>query len=396
MTLSIASGLFPSSSFLRAFSPPFLKSIAIALCAAAAGLAQQSADVQLPDSLMAPGTQVKWVKKIAQYCEGPAVDLTDGTVYFTEQRDNNTLDWPIWKINPANPSDTGSRWISPSNQSNGLFVDGQGRVIAAQKGKIVRYTKAGAVDSVLATSGNGATFNQANDFSMARNGAFYFTDLGSNVFYVDTARKLKVAATGLSYANGIEWMEEENAVYIQAGNNQRFSIAGDGSLINGKPFFGINGPDGCEVDSHGNFYLCSYSDGVVHVVNGNGTEVGKITFKMDAGQYDTRSGGQGNIDNCHFGGTGRMTLYCTGDGGLFSLQLKVPGRAWPAAVPSALRSLLRPVAESAGSKAYRPDGRFWFDAWTAGPEGAKAASGNGMDLGSRSGEAGPRLPLVRR
>jgi hypothetical protein len=154
-------------------SPKLLPSMA-ALALSAAGLvhAQHSAVVDLPDSIAAAGSEVTWVKKIPFYCEGPAVDLSDGTFYFTEQHDNSDMNWPIWKIgNPGNPSDTGSRWITASNQSNGLFVDGKGRVIAAQKGKFVRYNKNGTVESTLATSGNGANFGQANDFSMGADGS---------------------------------------------------------------------------------------------------------------------------------------------------------------------------------------------------------------------------------
>ncbi|MDB5049401.1 MAG: gluconolactonase [Fibrobacteres bacterium] len=363
---------------------PFLRLLGLALCAAGTASAQQSATVQLPDSIAAPGTQVLWIKKVQQFCEGPAVDLADGTLYFTEQRDNNTPDWPIWKINPANPSDTGSRWVTSSNQSNGLFVDFQGRVIAAQKGKIVRYAKNGSVDSVLATSGKGATFGQANDFSMAKSGAFYFTDLTSQVFYVDVKGVLKVAATGVNSANGIEWIEEENAVYVQAGSNRRFDVSADGSLTNGKTFFAINGPDGCEVDSHGNFYLCSYTEGIVHVVNGKGIEIGKITFNMASGPYDARGGAQGNICNCHFGGAENKTLYCTGDGGAYSLQLKIPGRKWPAALPTGILSPRNLLAKPLRAKAYRTDGRFWSQGMPADLPGTEGARGHE-----------PRLPLFQ-
>jgi gluconolactonase len=347
-----------NASFRSARSAVFFASV---LCAAAMGRAQQSATIQLPDSLMAPGTQMKWVKKVAQFCEGAAVDLSDGTVYFTEQRDNNTSDWPIWKIHPETAGDTGTRWITNSNQSNGLFVDSQGRVIAAQKGKVVRYKKDATVDAVLATSGNGATFGQANDLSVGKSGAFYFTDLGSNVFYVDPAGKLKIAASGLGYANGIEWIEEENVVHVQAGANRTFKAAADGSLSNGTEFFPVPGPDGCEVDSHGNWFMASYTEGKIYVANAKGNKIGEIAFNMGAGQYDARGGNQGNVCNCHFGGPDLKTLYCVGDGGLFSLQLKIPGRAWPAAVPTAAHPMARILPLRAEARAFRADGRWWND-----------------------------------
>jgi gluconolactonase len=373
----------------RLFPNPLPCLSALALFAVGLAQGQHSAVVDLPDSISAAGTQVIWVKKMPFYCEGPAVDLNDGTLYFTEQHDNSDMNWPIWKINPANPNDTGSRWITASNQSNGLFVDGKGRVIAAQKGKFVRYNKNGTVDSELATSGRGADFGQANDFSMGADGSFYFTDLGSRIFYVDAAGKLKVAATGLNGANGIEWIEEEHAVYVQAGRNMRYEVASDGSLTNGKTFYNINGPDGCEVDSHGNFYLCSYSEGIVYVVNRAGTKIGSIAFKMQSGPYDFRSGNQGNIDNCHFGGAEGKTLYCTGDGGAYSIQLKIPGRKWAAAQPTtailARRGMLTSPQQA---RSYRADGRFWS-------EGLQEQASSGRKGIDAKRGMGPRLPLLQ-
>src|SRR5690606_31092240 len=309
----------PASGQARRFSmsnpsgrSPLLISAFAALAAGA--FAQHTALVDLPDSIAAPGTQVVWVKKVPRYCEGPATDISTGTVYWSEQREGNNPEWPIWKINPNTPSDTGTRWIMNSNQTNGLFVDYQGRVSAAQEGKIVRYAKTGAVDTVLATSGSGATFNQANDLSVGRNGAIYFTDLGSQVFYLSPSGQLKVAASGLSGANGVEWIEEENAVYVLEANGgkiTRMDAGADGTLTNPKLFHSVNIPDGADLDSHGNWYVGSYGDGAVYVLNAKGERIGKITFNMENGQYNPSGGPNGNIDNCHFGDADNKTLYCT-------------------------------------------------------------------------------------
>jgi sugar lactone lactonase YvrE len=318
--------------------------------------------ITLPDSIMAPGTQMKWVKKVPQYCEGPAVDPGSGIAYFTEQLSNSTPNWPIWRIDPAAPSDTGLRWITNSKQSNGLFVDGQGRVIAAQKGKVVRYKKDGTVDAELATSGKTATFNQANDLSMGSDGSIYFTDLGSNVFYADAQGNTKIVASGLYNANGIEWLEDEKVVNVQTGTvNRRYDVGADGALTNPRDFFSINVGDGCEVDSHGNFYLASYGDGVVYVVNAKGTEIGKIVFNSQPSPYDSRRGAGGNVDNCHFGGKDWKTLYCTGDGGLYSIDLKIPGRAWPLTGTTALRPGPRLDLRPQALRSFRADGRWWRD-----------------------------------
>jgi hypothetical protein len=61
-----------------------------------------------------------------------------------------------------------------------------------------------------------------------------------------------------------------------------------------------------------------------------GTQLGRIALRKQSGIYDSvnsqgRTGKQGNADNCVFGGPDMKTLYITGDGGLFSIPLKIPG-----------------------------------------------------------------------
>ena len=337
------------------------RAVLCVLLYASVAAAQNSAVITLPDSIMEPGTQVTWVKKLPRYCEGPATD--GGTlVYFTEQHANSDPNWPIWKLDLGNPNDTGTRWVQ-TGQNNGLFVDAKGMVYAAQNGKVVRFKKDGSLDVTLANSGaGGITFKQANDLSIGKNGAIYFTDLGTSVYYVDAAGQLKTAASGLKGANGIEWVEEQNAVYVlevSASQVSKYDVGPGGALTLNKKFATLGSPDGCDLDIHGNFYVGSYSEGAVHVINANGQDLGKIAFKMEAGQYNPTAGDMGNICNCHFGGPENKTLFCTGDGGLFSIRLKIPGRAWPAAATTGIGIIPRfaPKArESSG--AFLINGRY--------------------------------------
>ncbi len=304
--------------------------------------AAQSFTVQLPDSLYDQSSPVVWVKQIAQYCEGPLWQPATGTVYFTEQFGNQTPDWPIWKIKPGT-ADTGSIFVT-TRQSNGLELDPQGRVVACQDGRLARYTDAGALDTVLVQSGqNGVTFGQANDLSIGPAGDLYFTDLNTNVFYLNPARQLAIAVGNQRSANGIEWLPEQSAVYVNQNNQvTRYSVQSDGTLADGTKFASVNDPDGGTIDTHGNHYVASYMLGEFFVFNSQGDSLGFIRLNLASGAGDTRPGAQGNTDNCVFGGSDNTTLYMTGDGGLYSLQLKIPGRTLPSSTavkPVSLQSL---------------------------------------------------------
>jgi gluconolactonase len=307
--------------------------------------------IQLPDSIRAATDTVVWVKKIPAYCEGPVWEAATGYVYFDRQIGNNAPNWPIWRVKPG--VDTGIIFVS-TEQNNGLDFDPQGRLIACQKGRISRYFSNGTLDSTLVISpASGATlFNQANDLSIGSNGAIYFTDLNTKVFYLSPTRVLSVAATGLSQANGIEWLQEENNVYVNetSGNRvRRFPIRPNDSLGPAASFITSPNPDGGTVDSHGNRYIASYSQGEVRVFNARGDSIGRIALRVASGIYDSvssagRVGIQGNVDNCVFGGPDLKTLYITGDGGLYSIQLKIPGRVrYPTPI---VRYQLRPKKQN--------------------------------------------------
>ena len=313
--------------------------------------------IDLPDSLWA-GDSVTWVRKVPFYCEGPAYDELTGHVYFTQQIGNSTPNWPVWRVKPG--ADTGIVWYN-TYQNNGLEFDYQGRLIAAQNGRISRLTGPSPVTkgsgsgghpdtaTILASPNNGVTFGQANDLSIGKKGDIFFTTLGSAVYYMSPSKVLYTATnTGatIAGANGIEWLlSDTNSLYVNANSSSKvykYTIGANGSLSNRTDFVAaIPGPDGGTYDSHGNRYVASYSRGEIRVYSAKGDSIGRIALRVQSGIYDSvqssgRVGNSGNADNCVFGGTDLKTLYITGDGGLFSIPLKIPGvaRAEP---PLALR-----------------------------------------------------------
>src|SRR5690606_14227471 len=68
-----------------------------------------------------------------------------------------------------------------------------------------------------------------------------------------------------------------------------------------------------------------------------GQQIGSISLRSVSGAYNARNGNAGNANNCVFGGPDLKTLFITGDGGLFSLRVKIPGVP-PPQEPTALRA----------------------------------------------------------
>jgi sugar lactone lactonase YvrE len=310
--------------------------------ALAAVPAASQTTINLPDSLYTAGDTIAWVMRVPTFCEGPAWEASTGTVYFTRQYGNNVAQWPILNIRPG--VDTGSVLVAEPMQANGLAFDPQKRLVAAQNGRLTRYASTGAVDTVLTTSGtNGVTFNRANDLSFGSNGGVYFTALGTAVYYLSPSRQLTVATNSATSANGIEWIEEDSAVYVnEQANIHRYRVNPDGSLTNPTVFTTVSGinADGGTVDIHGNRYVANYAGGDLRVFNANGDSIGIIVPRLVTGtSFDASSGNRGDVSNAVFGGPDMKTLYITGDGGLFAIRLKVAGR--PSAVsPTSLRAAL--------------------------------------------------------
>jgi gluconolactonase len=335
--MSKSASKFPVHKFLL---------LAILLTTAAPRVAAQNV-IQLPDSLYTTGDTIVWVKRVPAYCEGPAWEPATGSVYFTQQGANSSPNWPIHRVKPG--VDTGIIWYA-FRQNNGIEFDKQGRLHVAQDGRISRLKQAavgdsGVIDSIMVTSGtNGVTFSQSNDLSIGSNGGIYFTALSNFVYYLTPARQLFTVSTNITQANGIEWIEEQKAVYVNStsGGVYRFAIdSTKDTLINRTTFLSTTampGTDGGCVDSHGNRWVASYSQGQVRVFNANGDSIGRISLGNPPGSFNNRGGVAGNADNCAFGGSDRKTLFITGDGGLYSLKVKVAGRP-PAQGPVSIRAL---------------------------------------------------------
>jgi gluconolactonase len=271
--------------------------------------------VSLPASLADSAAGVEGVKVGLAYCEGPAVDK-DGTVFFTEM---SAPQMNVWKVSP-----TGEATVFRSGvYFNGNEYDPQGRLVLCEQDKLTRLNKAGTFDTLSKTGDNGFALLQTNDLSIATSGALFFTNhsSGKSLFYRSPAGVLK-QWTNLPTPNGVEWIEEKGFLYLSLSDTNMvmtFSVGADGSISNMKKFVAIPVPDGITIDEQYNVYVASYQEGRVYVYDSTGQTLGIITVQGSSKQ-------PGNVSNCVFGGVYNKTLYITGNGGLYKVQMKVGGR----------------------------------------------------------------------
>ena len=346
-----------------------LAAASVAVLASVPAVAQTT--INLPDSLYYPGDTVTWVKPVPSYCEGPAWHARTGEVTFSAVgspgTSSNRPHWPLWRVKPG--VDTGGVFWN-LGQGNGQKVDPQGRLVVIQRDVAIRfeaYDSAGAkVDTLVSSGKNGVNFHAnnntdggaGNDLSIGSRGDFYFSTLATSVYYVDTAGNLSVAATGLNSANGVFWLEEENAVYVHSNTNiYRFDRGANGALVNRTTWVsGFQGyADGGCIDSQGHRWIGDYQNGMIKVYTPGGQMIGNITLRSVSGAYNARSGNAGNANNCVFGGPDLKTLYITGDGGLYSLRVKIAGR--PPAGTTSLRELVHGIKRERAGAAMRHETR---------------------------------------
>jgi len=268
------------------------------------------------------------------------------------------LEGPVWVAGPDHllmsdmAAATGPQRVQPStilrytpgssapetaiadSGSNGLALAPDGASIVAathDQRSVSRYQLANSAREPVATNYQGAAFNSPNDVTIRSDGVIYFTDPNfqrgnradamqgrTSVFRV-SGGTVSLVDDGLRQPNGIALSPDGSTLYVGAyGENTiyRYPVHPDGSTGARTPFASVPGPDGVTIDCAGDVYWTSGADGLVHVFDPAGAELGTI------------SSGTGTT-NVAFGGADRQTLFITsgrtGDSGLYSVHLGVPG-----------------------------------------------------------------------
>lgn len=223
--------------------------------------------------------------------------------------------------------------------SNGLLLDGEGRLVLCRHGDrcMARIEKNGTT-TVLAGRYEGKRLNSPNDGTFSSRGDLYFTDppYGLPKLNDDPAKELPfngvylLRATGelvlltkeMTFPNGIAFSPDEKVLYVANSDPARpiwmaFDVKADGTIENGRVFFDASGlarnrqglPDGLKVDREGNLFATG--PGGVLVISPDGTHLGTILTGVPTA-------------NCAWGEDGSV-LYITADMFLCRIRLATRG-----------------------------------------------------------------------
>jgi gluconolactonase len=214
--------------------------------------------------------------------------------------------------------------------SNGLAVDADGNILAAthKYKNVSRYTLDGKRSDVV-NKYQDNVFNSPNDMALAADGTLYFSDPDFQRAAApggqDKTRVYRVAKDGgvtvvddtLKNPNGVSLSPQGDVLYVN-GMVGDHGVLRAYKIVDGKPQKGqdlvakLGIPDGMAVDCLGNIYVTEHTDKRLRVFTPAGKEIAMI--KVDA-----------NVTNAAFGGADGKTLFITGAGAVWKLELGVTG-----------------------------------------------------------------------
>lgn len=209
--------------------------------------------------------------------------------------------------------------------SNGLAADNDGMLLAATHDRkaLSRYNPKTGEREILVNEFDGNPFNSPNDLTQSDAGIIYFTDPAyqrdaapggqeKTRVYQFEGETVTVIDDTIENPNGISLSPDQKTLYVAGGTVLRAYPIENGTVGAGRDILSVNTPDGMAVDCLGNLYVTEHTLQHVRVISPAGEEIAEI--KVDA-----------NITNAAFGGPERKTLFLTGAGAIWKLQLDVAG-----------------------------------------------------------------------
>lgn len=290
----------------------------------------------------------------AAACDGtaPAGDLTPVRIEAatTTRTEPGLFEGPVWindalyfsdfvftngfssRIQKLDANGTVTTAIDDSG-SNGLAVDNKGLLVAGThkyKG-LSLFNPATGERTTIVDQFNGNPFNSPNDIAIAKDGTIYFTDPAfqrdaapggqekTGVYRVATDGTVALVDDTISNPNGIALSPAEDVLYVNGGGEQGLLRAYpivDGVPQAGKDLItGLSIPDGMAIDCRGNIYLTE------HIAR-------KLRVYTPAGEQIAQAETDANLTNAAFGGVEGKTLYLTGAGSVWKIELAITGSAY--------------------------------------------------------------------
>ena len=283
---------------------------------------------------------------------GSGLRWAEGPVWFGDGRYLLFSDIPNNRIMRWDETTGGlSVFRQPSNHSNGLTRDRQGRLIACEHltRRITRTEYDGSI-TVLADRFDGKRFNSPNDIVCASDGSIWFSDpvfgisgewegekaepeLPQGVYRIDTqSGKVTRVIDEMAAPNGLCFSPDERTLYVVESRATPFrriwaySVSKDGKRLGRRrPFVDANGPgafDGIKADVDGNLW-CGFGS--------NGSPEADPAALDGVMVYDPSGRPLAHIHlpercaNLCFGGAKRNRLFMAASHSLYALYIETRG-----------------------------------------------------------------------
>lgn len=252
--------------------------------------------------LISPDAAIERVAGGLGFTEGP---VWRGSALLFSDIPNNRI--VRWRRLPEGPELT----TYATGKSNGLTLDRQSRVVAAEHGgrRVTRVADNGT-RTALVERFQGKQLNSPNDIVVKSDGSIYFTDppyalhpatpgttrpegwwtapipgkeLSFNgVYRLTPDGALRLLVEDCALPNGLAFSPDESVLYVDDSAHQHiraFDLRADGSLTNSRILLDMASndpgvPDGMKVDLQGNVFCTG--PGGVWVCRADGTLLGRI------------------------------------------------------------------------------------------------------------------------